>query len=157
MLQKAELFSIFGLRPSFNIDKNALKRAYYSLCRTNHPDIAGSSAHFPEIARAYRTLENDLKRAEYLNKKEIPKMGNEFLAEVLEYEDQIAHNKDQKSLAEIKRMIKKQIDECYRNYFEPAFIAKWRYFVRLINMLEKKEEDAGPRGLQGAGGNSLQV
>lgn len=140
MLQKAELFSIFGLRPSFDIDKSALKRAYHSLCRTHHPDISDTSTRFSEISKAYRTLENDLQRAEYLNKREIPKMSGEFLTEVLEYEDRIMDVKDRECLKKIKDEIKKRIGECYKNHLEPVSIAKWRYFERMLRMVEKREE-----------------
>lgn len=138
MLQKHELFSVFNLKPSFQIDKNALKRAYYEACKVHHPDVSKSDTNFVKVNKAYRILENDLRRAEYMCSAEPPKLDANFFAEVMDYEDKIAMIRDVPSLESARSEIARRIQECYQNYLKPEFVAKWRYFERLLTLLEKK-------------------
>ncbi len=68
-------FELFGLRPEYDLDPQALRRAYLRLARDVHPDRAGGVA--PDAARvglriaarvnhAYEMLADPVSRAEHL-------------------------------------------------------------------------------------------
>ncbi|KAL0265957.1 UNVERIFIED_CONTAM: hypothetical protein PYX00_011674 [Menopon gallinae] len=126
MLQKASLFSLFGLRPTFHIDKDALRQSYHVLCRQHHPDVSKTGTLLPEINRAYRTLENDLRRAEYMNAAPLPKLDEAFLDEVMTYEDRIQGLGSTVALEGLRAELERRISECYHNYMKPEYLAKWR-------------------------------
>nr|AAT12317.1 HSB-like chaperone-like protein [Antonospora locustae] len=140
MLQKPSFFSLFGMSPVFHIDKDALKRTYHVLCRQHHPDVTKTESRLAEINEAYRTLENDLRRAEYMNAAPIPRLDEKFLVEIMEYEDQIHGLGSARALEKLRAELDRRVRECYQNYMKPECLAKWRYFERLIEMLNKKEE-----------------
>jgi molecular chaperone HscB len=68
-------FDILGLKPRFDIDEEALEKAYFAKQRLHHPDKIAMSDKAArakavqvsmQLNDAYETLKNPLKRAEYL-------------------------------------------------------------------------------------------
>lgn len=68
-------FQLFGIEPTFDVDVAALRRKYLSLSRSAHPDAVGGDAEAMRqralqlsagLNRAYDTLADPVKRAEYL-------------------------------------------------------------------------------------------
>lgn len=140
MLQKPSFFSLFGMSPAFHIDKEALRRTYHALCRQHHPDVSRSESRLAEINKAYRTLDNDLRRAEYMNTAPIPRLDEGFLVDVMEYEDRIRGLGSTRALERLRAELDGRVRECYQNYMKPESLAKWRYFERLVEMLNRREE-----------------
>lgn len=128
------------MSPVFHIDKDTLRSTYHALCRQHHPDVSRTESCFAEINKAYRTLENDLKRAEYMSAAPIPRLDEGFLVEVMEYEDQIHGLGCTRALERLRAELDRRIKGCYHNYMKPECLAKWKYFERLVEMLNKKEE-----------------
>ncbi len=60
-----DFYSVLGVPPS--ADPDTIRRAYLNLVRQLHPDLVGHSgtAHFQEIAEAYETLSDPVKRSSY--------------------------------------------------------------------------------------------
>jgi molecular chaperone HscB len=71
----SEYFSLLSLNPSFDIDLQELEKAYFAQQRLFHPDRFVGKPHAErlvalgksaDINKAYETLKNPLKRAQYL-------------------------------------------------------------------------------------------
>lgn len=56
-------YEILGISPSAS--KQEIKKAYYTLARSNHPDVNGSQENFVLINQAYDILSDELKREAY--------------------------------------------------------------------------------------------
>lgn len=98
-------FEIFGLKPSFEVDVDELRRAFLKLGRLTHPDFfATQSAEMKARAEhgsallnsAYESLADDVLRAEWLvrhlggpDENEIRDMPKPFLMEVLEWNERL--------------------------------------------------------------------
>ena len=72
-----DYFSLFNIEPGMSLDEKALERTYHTLLSQFHPDrYAGKSAVEQRVAAqfcadvnsGYRTLRNEVTRAEYLLK-----------------------------------------------------------------------------------------
>ncbi|KAM0678639.1 hypothetical protein BDAP_000748 [Binucleata daphniae] len=117
-------FKLFGILPTYNIDKVWLKKKYYDLCKKHHPDISNSQLQFHEIKKAYNILQNDRLRAIHLN--DIKKQKNDvqcnldakFLMEILDYEEKINNG----CTDEVKKELDKRIAECKNKYDDPEYI-----------------------------------
>ncbi|KCZ78214.1 hypothetical protein H311_00760, partial [Anncaliia algerae PRA109] len=136
MLEK-DYFSILGLQKQFDICKIQLEKNYF--------DLSKSSKDPALLNEAYSTLKNDYKRANVLynlnNSKTInDKVSTEFLNEVIELEDKI-DQADHKELLVLKLKIEDKIKECKFNYFRKDYLNKWRYFLRLEELVEKRLEE----------------
>lgn len=64
-------YNILGIQP--NASAEDIKKAYRSLAAKHHPDRGGDTAKFQEIQKAYETLSDPQKRAQYDNPH--PQMG----------------------------------------------------------------------------------
>ena len=65
MVKKAKDYYAI-LEVSYDVSKEDLKRAYYFLAKTYHPDINPKTGNlFKEITNAYQTLSDPIKRKEY--------------------------------------------------------------------------------------------
>lgn len=125
MLEKVhEYYGVFGLPLAYDIDKGKLKTAYYTLSRTQHPDIAarddGSSAG---LNSAYATLCDDFLRARLFTDPTSP--SPEFLLDCLELETRIRGGED------LRPLLRGRIAECTLNYNNPVCLAQWAYYRRL--------------------------
>ena len=60
---KSSLYSILGVQPTDSSED--MKRAYFKLARTHHPDKGGDPEKFKEIKKAYEVLSDERKRHMY--------------------------------------------------------------------------------------------
>jgi curved DNA-binding protein CbpA len=61
-----DLFALLGETPRPWLDPDALKTKYHRLTTEQHPDVAGATADFAEINRAYQTLSDPVLRLRHL-------------------------------------------------------------------------------------------
>jgi len=96
-------FEVFGLQPSWSLDRAALRKRLLGVTRLTHPDFfAGAQADQRELAErnsavaneAYETLTDDLARADWLvtwrggpREGQLRDMPQAFLMEVLEWNE----------------------------------------------------------------------
>ncbi|ORD95256.1 HSCB [Hepatospora eriocheir] len=136
---KENPFSVFKYQPEFKIDKNKLKKDYFKLIKSNHPDnlISYNTIDVSKINDAYKILNDDYLRANYLTKDLNNKYRNDnrndlFLLECLEIESKI---NDGVNLDFIKRYLENKIEECKRNYKNISYFNKWTYYRNLLNKI----------------------
>ena len=58
-----EYYETLGV--SKDATKGAIKKAYFKLCKTHHPDKGGDAEQFKKITEAYEALYDEEKRAIY--------------------------------------------------------------------------------------------
>ncbi len=105
----ADYFTVLGLAPAYDVDRDAVETAYLELSKRWHPDrFAGADSATRRRAlestsllnEAYRTVKNRVRRAEYLCKLGgidldgsdeggAPKMDRIFLMEMIERRERI--------------------------------------------------------------------
>jgi len=61
-----DLFALLGETPRPWLDPDALKAKYHQITTEQHPDVAGATADFAEINRAYQTLADPVLRLRHL-------------------------------------------------------------------------------------------
>jgi len=67
-----DLFALLGEPPRPWLDPEVLKEKYHRLTAQHHPDVAGASADFTEINRAYQVLSDPAARLRHLLDLESP-------------------------------------------------------------------------------------
>ncbi len=119
-------FATLGLRRHYDLDREELERAYRELQRTLHPDrhVGAAASHrrlalgkAVEVNQAYRTLRDDLLRAEALlallsegalssEGAALPEQAAdpELLMEVMELRESLNEAKHEKDLAAVRRI-----------------------------------------------------
>lgn len=125
------LFSMFNLPISFEINKDELKKKYYTLSMNNHPDLVKVSKIEPQlINNAYETLRDDFLRAKLFT---VPSesLDQAFLEYCIQLEDKIRNGED------LSDFLKGKIDECKARYTDPMAVCKWGYYKRLLDINNK--------------------
>lgn len=137
-------FDIFGLKPSFSIDKHDLKERYFEISKRVHPDkprpSPGEDISIEEINKAYNVLRNDLARARYLSGTKKFDVSKQFLMEILDYEQEISGLASEEDKRNIREDLQKRIDHC-KLYINGEHLAKWGYYERLMKMLNNKKKE----------------
>jgi len=127
--QAFDCFELFGMRRRFDVDLDVLHRKYLALSQLVHPDMAGQEsedAHQYTLAlsaklnRAYETLKQPARRAEYLltlsggptaaENKNIP---GQLLAEIITLREKIEEarkTEDAATLAKLRQEIQGRHD-----------------------------------------------
>ena len=115
----SDLFALFGLPASFELDRGSLERAYLERARDAHPDRfaaapaaerAAAVGRAMELNQAYKTLRDPVRRAEYLlGRAGVTIGGNEqidagFLAEVLDLREELAEARAAGRTADVARL-----------------------------------------------------
>lgn len=129
-----QLYGIFGLPRTFSIDKEQLRKRYYSVSRQNHPDITGSpklDAH--SVNRAFSILNDDLSRARLFTRPG-ESISQTFLSHCLDLEEKIRNG------ADLKDAIAHRIEECKMNYGDPAWVCKWGYYQKLLDLINGRSK-----------------
>jgi molecular chaperone HscB len=106
-----DFFTVFGLPPTFEIDRDRVEQVYFGLAQAVHPDrFVGAAAGVRRLAmersttvnEAYRTLRDPVRRAEYLVRlggidldssdptTGAPAMDQTFLIEMIERREAVA-------------------------------------------------------------------
>lgn len=114
-----EYFTLLDVLPAFDIDMAALEASYFREQRRNHPDrfIGKPEAdkmaalqRSADINKAYETLRDPLKRAQYLlllqgifvgTEKDNVKPGKELLAEIMELREAVDEARDLSALYQL--------------------------------------------------------
>lgn len=138
MLQQKDYFEVFNLKPQYTINHTKLKEKYYDLTKKYHPDIFHDNNKFQLVTKAYNVLKNDYARAVYLRNKPIIKSPSiNFLTKILDLEEQVmmAGNLE---LEKLKDEVEKQIRVCRNNYDKEEYLVMWKYYDRLLKMIENK-------------------
>ncbi|KAG5859509.1 hypothetical protein KMI_06g10330 [Encephalitozoon hellem] len=137
-------FDIFGLKPSFSLDKHDLKERYFEISKRAHPDKPGQplleGVSIEEINKAYDVLRNDLTRARYLSNVKKFDVDKQFLMGILDHEEEISSATSDEEIKNIRDDLQKKIDHCKR-HISGESLAKWGYYERLMKMLNKKKEN----------------
>lgn len=113
-------FDTLGLAPSFDLDLAELDQRYRDLQKTLHPDRhvqaqasdrRANLSHAVTVNEAYRTLKDDLKRAEALVRRfggtEGEKQGAqdpELLMEVMELRESLAESRGERDLPRAQKL-----------------------------------------------------
>ena len=113
-------FEIFGLKPILDIDLRLLKRKYFELSRSAHPDFFTKESVEKQmeametssmINKAYNTLKDETKRIKYVldSKALLPEDANlvmppEFLMEMMDLHENIDAAKQRNSSSVIQQL-----------------------------------------------------
>ncbi|KAM0671536.1 molecular chaperone [Ordospora colligata] len=92
-----------------------------------------------EINKAYSILKDDFSRAKYLNNLEPLSVSQEFLIEMLDYEDAISNITSSHQEQTIRNDLLQRIDQCKYNYSNAEYLSKWAYYERLIKILDESK------------------
>lgn len=127
------LFKILNLPIQYNVDRDLLKKNYYSISKEVHPDISTHSSvqDIKILNRAYSTLNDDFYRAKLFTKPS-SQLDSNFLEKCLELEERIHKGED------LSSELNKKIDKCKIDYSNPNSLAKWAYYRRLLDQITKK-------------------
>ncbi|MCL9778759.1 Fe-S protein assembly co-chaperone HscB [Neisseria subflava] len=160
----SQYFNLFQLKPSFNIDTEALEQTYRALAARFHPDKFASASAFEQkqavmmsstINDAYRTLKSPINRAAYLLKSqnidadapEHTSFSPEFLMQQMEWREtlmdaQMEQNHDairalDQEIQEVQSSLYQDLQQAFEQQdYESA--AQWVRHGRFLNKLRKE-------------------
>lgn len=171
-------FATLGLRRHYDIDVSELERAYRELQRTLHPDkhVSASASHrratlgkAVEVNQAYRTLRDELSRAEALlalltdGPSETREVADpELLMEVMELRETLNDAKHAKDLAAVRRIAERvegmkadtrvELSRLFASLVDApspdkllrarALVSRLKYHKRLLDEVSVIEEEA---------------
>jgi molecular chaperone HscB len=152
-------FIFYGLDEVFDIDKAVLKNCYLDKSKLYHPDYYGDDAQAQNIAVAsssfnniaYKTLSNDIRRAQYLVELKLShgddsiKLPQEFLMDMMEL-NELIDEADENSKPSIDAQIEKLKSELLETIKTKATealwletqiaVLKWKYIERLETRMQ---------------------
>jgi molecular chaperone HscB len=152
-------FIFYGLDEVFDIDKAVLKNCYLDKSKLYHPDYYGDDAQAQNIAVAsssfnniaYKTLINDIRRAQYLVELKLShgddsiKLPQEFLMDMMEL-NELIDEADENSKPSIDAQIEKLKSELLETIKTKATealwletqiaVLKWKYIERLETRMQ---------------------
>ncbi len=114
-----EPFGLLGLSPAFEIDLNALEKAFFEKSKELHPDRYATAPAAERVAAlsksralndAYQTLKKPVPRAEYLLARAGVTIGDNeqldprFLMEVLELREELAEARHAGKTSDVERL-----------------------------------------------------
>jgi molecular chaperone HscB len=126
---RRDYFALLGITRGYRVDGGELKRNYLRLSRQVHPDFFASDPQkLPQVLtvsaavnEAYRTLEDPVRRAEYLlrdcvgaGEEEETRVSTEFLGEVMEWQEAVAAARgsgDEAGLARVRGELRGRQEE----------------------------------------------
>lgn len=147
-------FLFYGLEEVFDIDKAVLKNCYLDKSKLYHPDYYGDDPQAQNIAVAsssfnniaYKTLSNDIRRAQYLVELKLShgddniKLPQEFLMDMMELNemiDEVDENSKQSIDAQIESLKSDLLETIKTKATEALWletqiaVLKWKYIERL--------------------------
>jgi molecular chaperone HscB len=152
-------FLFYGLEEVFDIDKAVLKNCYLDKSKLYHPDYYGDDPQAQNIAVAsssfnniaYKTLSNDIRRAQYLVELKLShgddniKLPQEFLMDMMEI-NELIDEADENSKPSIDTQIEKLKSELLETIKTKAIealwletqiaVLKWKYIERLETRMQ---------------------
>lgn len=114
-----DAFGLLGLTPRFDVDAQALERAFFERSKELHPDRFANAPAAERVAAlsksralndAYQTLKKPVARAEYLLAQAGVTIGDNerldptFLMEILELREELAEARHAGKTADVERM-----------------------------------------------------
>nr|WP_311460454.1 Fe-S protein assembly co-chaperone HscB [uncultured Neisseria sp.] len=160
----SQYFNLFQLKPSFNLDTEALEQTYRALAARFHPDKFASASAFEQkqavmmsstINDAYRTLKSPIDRAAYLLKSqnidadapEHTSFSPEFLMQQMEWREtlmdaQMEQNHDairalDQEIQEVQNNLYQDLQQAFEQQdYESA--AQWVRHGRFLNKLRNE-------------------
>jgi molecular chaperone HscB len=147
-------FIFYGLDEVFDIDKAVLKNCYLDKSKLYHPDYYGDDSQAQNIAVAsssfnniaYKTLSNDIRRAQYLVELKLNhgddniKLPQEFLMDMMDLNEMIdeADSASNTSIGEQIEKLKTEVLATIKSKATQALwletqiaVLKWKYIERL--------------------------
>ena len=147
-------FLFYGLEEVFDIDKAVLKNCYLDKSKLYHPDYYGDDPQAQNIAVAsssfnniaYKTLSNDIRRAQYLVELKLShgdddiKLPQEFLMDMMELNemiDEVDENSKQSIDTQIESLKSELLETIKTKATEALWletqiaVLKWKYIERL--------------------------
>lgn len=152
-------FLFYGLEEVFDIDKTVLKNCYLDKSKLYHPDYYGDDPQAQNIAVAsssfnniaYKTLSNDIRRAQYLVELKFShvddniKLPQEFLMDMMDL-NELIDEVDENSKPSIDTQIetlKSELLETIKTKATEALwletqiaVLKWKYIERLETRMQ---------------------
>ena len=152
-------FLFYGLEEVFDIDKAVLKNCYLDKSKLYHPDYYGDDPQAQNIAVAsssfnniaYKTLSNDIRRAQYLVELKLShgddniKLPQEFLMDMMDLNeliDEVDENSKPSLDTKIERL-KSELLETIKTKASEALwletqiaVLKWKYIERLETRMQ---------------------
>jgi molecular chaperone HscB len=152
-------FLFYGLEEVFDIDKAVLKNCYLDKSKLYHPDYYGDDPQAQNIAVAsssfnniaYKTLSNDIRRAQYLVELKLShgddniKLPQEFLMDMMDL-NELIDEADENSKPSIDTQIEKLKSELLETIKTKATealwletqiaVLKWKYIERLETRMQ---------------------
>lgn len=92
-----------------------------------------------EINKAYSILKDDFSRAKHLSCIEPSPVSQEFLIEMLDYEDAISSITSNHQEQAIRNDLLQRIEQCKLNHSNAEHLSKWAYYERLIKILDESK------------------
>lgn len=159
-------FELFGLEPSYDLDREALAAVHLDLQKAVHPDrFAGSSPQEKRLAvqraaqvnEAYRTLRSPVDRARYLLKlrgidteeESNTAMDPAFLMEQMEWRERLDEFRGADDAAgllafageleQARRAMHRELGDCFQRGDRPA-LDQASGIVRKLRFLERLEQ-----------------
>ena len=152
-------FLFYGLEEVFDIDKAVLKNCYLDKSKLYHPDYYGDDPQAQNIAVAsssfnniaYKTLSNDIRRAQYLVELKLShgddniKLPQEFLMDMMELNemiDEVDENSKQSIEAQIESLKSDLLETIKTKATEALWletqiaVLKWKYIERLETRMQ---------------------
>ena len=143
MASPSRYFDIFAIEPSFAIDQAFLKERYFEVSKRHHPDrnlpAPADGTTIEEINKAYAVLKNDLSRARYMSNAARFDVDKKFLMDILDYEEAISNTTSDQDKRRIKDDLQGKIAQCKQHHLDREYLAKWGYYERLAQMLDKRK------------------
>ena len=147
-------FIFYGLEEVFDIDKAVLKSCYLDKSKLYHPDYYGDDAQAQNIAVAsssfnniaYKTLSNDIRRAQYLVELKLShgddsiKLPQDFLMDMMDLNemiDEVDENSKSSIDSQIETMKSELLETIKTKATEALWletqiaVLKWKYIERL--------------------------
>lgn len=147
-----DYFSLFGINSNFFIDKTFLRKKYLELIKNFQQN--NKIIQLSEIHTAYKTLNDDELRIEYFLKlwglikpdgSSDFKLSNEFLMEMMEFNEKILSGDEQNhleiqkllegNLQTIFQLFEKELTDEIKNQIAEKFFER-KYFKRLVQRNE---------------------
>ena len=150
-------FQLFNIPVKYDIDLNSIHKTYKTLLKKSHPDLcklqsANDISTF--IIGAYKTLRNDVNRAEYLLKLKgcfdlyNKNLGENHLKKMFEIQEKIESSESKERCLKLKddvvgkiREFKKEIGGLFeeRKYAEIVkILEEVKYYNQVVNHINKK-------------------
>lgn len=137
-----QFYKILKLPLNYDVNKDILKKNYFSISKLTHPDTAhgaplkndqSKDKNFVDtklLNKAYSTIKDDFYRAKLFTSP-AEKLESDFLENCMELEERILKGEN------LVEELSKKIEKCKKDYESPISVGKWAYFKRLLDKIRQ--------------------